>query len=59
MPYVFGGLIFLNAAVLLSYLFLQQPSNTDSLKQAQAELTQPIDFINSSASLPPPIGSKE
>jgi hypothetical protein len=59
MPYLFGGLIILNAAVLVSYLFFQQPSTTQSLKQAQDELVQPIDFINSSEHIPPPIGTTD
>lgn len=57
MPYLFGGLIILNAAVLISYLFFQQPSTTESLQQAQDELVQPITFINSSEHIPPPIGT--
>ncbi len=59
MPYLFGGLIVLNAIMLANYLFFQKPSTTQSLKQAQAELTQPISFTNSSKSIPPPIGDKE
>lgn len=59
MPYVFGGLILVNAAVLISYLFFQQPSSTESLKQAQAELVNPIAFTNNSQYLPPLIGDKE
>ncbi len=59
MPYVFGGLILINAAVLISYLFFQQPSTTDSLKQAQAELINPISFTNNSQYVPPLIGDKE
>ncbi|MES1965796.1 hypothetical protein M0N77_10770 [Psychrobacter sp. AH5] len=59
MPYVFGGLILVNAAVLISYLFFQQPSSTESLKQAQVELVNPIAFTNNSKYLPPLIGDKE
>lgn len=59
MPYLFGGLIILNAAVLVSYLFFQQPSTTESLKQAQDEITQPLVFINNSEYIPPPIGAKD
>ena len=58
MPYVFGSLIVLNTVVLISYLFFLQPSTTESLKQAQAEITQPIEFTNSSERIPPLIGDK-
>lgn len=59
MPYLFGSLVILNALVLGNYLFLQQPSNTKSLQQAQAALTQPISFSNSAKYIPPPIGNKD
>lgn len=59
MPYLFGGLIVLNAVVLISYLFFQQPSTTKSLKQAKAEITQPIEFMNSSEYIPPLIGDRD
>ena len=58
MPYVFGSLIVLNAVVLISYLFFLQPMTTESFKQAQAEITQPIEFTNSSERIPPLIGDK-
>ena len=41
MPYLFGGLVVLNAAALGYYLFLQQPTSTETLKAAQNEITQP------------------
>lgn len=59
MPYLFGGLVVLNAVVLSYYLFLKPPSTSISVKQAQAAITQPIDFSNSAADIPPPIGSKK
>ena len=58
MPYLFGGLVILNAATLGYYLFLQQPSVPQSLQQAQEALIQPIDFINSAKHIPPVIGNK-
>ncbi len=59
MPYLFGGLVILNAFTLGYYLFLQQPSATKSLQKAQAEITQPLVFANSAAYIPPPIGDKK
>lgn len=59
MPYLFGGLVILNAIVLSYYLFVQQPSTTESLKTAQAEITLPVSFTNSAEYIPPPIGSKD
>ena len=58
MPYVFGSLVLLNAATLGYYLFLQQPSKTQSLQNVEAALTQPIDFTNSAEHIPPVIGNK-
>ncbi len=59
MPYLFGALVLLNAITLGYYLFLQQPSGTDSLQKAQSEITQPLVFANSAAYIPPPIGERE
>jgi len=59
MPYLFGGLVVLNAISLGYYLFLKQPSTTQTLKTAQAEITQPIEFTNSAEYIPPAIGSKD
>ncbi len=59
MPYLFGALVLLNAITLGYYLFLQQPATTQSLQQAQAEITQPLVFANSAAYIPPPIGERE
>ena len=59
MPYLFGGLVVLNAVTLGYYLFLQQPSTTQTLKVAQDEITQPLAFINSAEYIPPVIGSKQ
>lgn len=59
MPYLFGGLVILNAITLSYYLFFQPPSSTQSLKDAQAELINPITFINSAEHIPPLIGSKD
>ncbi|WLP94367.1 hypothetical protein [Psychrobacter sp. M13] len=59
MPYLFGALVLLNAITLGYYLFLQQPSATDSLQKAQSEITQPLVFANSAAYIPPPIGERE
>ena len=58
MPYLFGGLVVLNAVTLGYYLFLQQPSTTQTLKEAQNEIIQPLTFTNSADYLPPVIGSK-
>ena len=59
MPYLFGGLVVLNAVILGYYLFLQQPSTTQTLKVAQDQITQPLAFINSAEYIPPVIGSKQ
>lgn len=59
MPYLFGGLVVLNALTLGYYLFLQQPSMTQTLKVATDEITQPLAFSNSAKYIPPAIGSKE
>lgn len=59
MPYLFGVLVVLNAVMLGYYLFLQQPSATQTLKAAQDEITQPLAFANSAKDIPPVIGSKE
>ena len=59
MPYLFGGLVILNAATLSYYLFLQQPPISQSMQQAQKALIHPVDFINSAEHIPPIIGSKD
>lgn len=59
MPYVFGGLVVMNALLLGYYLFLQQPSATESVQAAQTELTHEITFINSAEHAPPLIGTKD
>ena len=59
MPYLFGSLVVLNAITLGYYLFLQQPSTTQSLQLAQDEITRPLAFANSAAYIPPPIGNKD
>lgn len=59
MPYLFGGLVILNAITLSYYLFFQQPTSTQSFKEAQAELINPLPFMNSAEHIPPPIGSKD
>ena len=41
------------------YLFLKQPSTTQTLRTAQAEITQPLAFTNSAEYIPPAIGSKD
>lgn len=58
MPYMFGGLVILNAITLGYYLFVQQPSATQSLQTAQDELIRPLPFTNSAEHIPPLIGSK-
>jgi hypothetical protein len=59
MPYLFGGLVLLNAITLGYYLFIQQPSTTHTVQAAQAEITQPLSFTNSAEYIPPVIGSKD
>ena len=59
MPYLFGGLVVLNAIALGYYLFLQQPTTTQTLKAAQDNITQPLEFINSAEYIPPIIGTRE
>lgn len=58
MPYLFGGLVLLNAITLGYYVFAQPPTTTQTLQEAQAEITQPLPFANSAAYIPPPIGDK-
>lgn len=59
MPYLFGGLVLLNAVTLGYYLFLKQPSMTQTLKTAKEDITQPLVFTNSAEYIPPVIGSKD
>ena len=59
MPYLFGGLVLLNAVTLGYYLFLKQPSTTQTLKTAKEDITQPLVFTNSAEYIPPVIGSKD
>lgn len=59
MPYLFGGLVLLNAITLGYYLFLQQPSTTQTLKAAQEGITQPLEFTNSAKHIPPIIGTRD
>ena len=59
MPYLFGGLVVLNAITLGYYLFLQQPTTTQTLKAAQDNIIQPLEFINSAEYIPPIIGTRE
>lgn len=59
MPYLFGGLVLLNAITLGYYLFLQPPSVTQTLKAAKADITQPLEFTNSAKYIPPTIGTKK
>ena len=58
MPYLFGGLVILNALTLGYYLFLQPPVTTKSVQIAQSELINPLVFTNSAEHIPPPIGDK-
>jgi len=71
MPYLFGGLVVLNAITLGYYLFLQrpsttqtltaaqEPSTTQTLTAAQESITQPLEFTNSAKYIPPVIGTRE
>ncbi|MBE0441918.1 MAG: hypothetical protein ACTH7W_08065 [Psychrobacter sp.] len=59
MPYLFGGLVVLNAITLGYYLFLQQPSTTQTLKAAKESITQPLEFTNSANYIPPTIGTRD
>ena len=59
MPYLFGGLVILNAVTLGYYLFLQPPVTTQSVKVVQSELINPIEFTNSAEYIPPLIGTKD
>lgn len=59
MPYLFGGLVLLNAITLGYHLFFKQPSTTQTLKAAQGELIQPLAFTNSAEYLPPIIGTRD
>ncbi|WP_201617785.1 hypothetical protein [Psychrobacter urativorans] len=59
MPYMSGGLVILNAITLGYYLFIQQPSPTQSLQTAQETLIHPLPFDNSAEHIPPLIGSED
>ncbi|WP_201528986.1 hypothetical protein [Psychrobacter frigidicola] len=59
MPYMSGGLVISNAITLGYYLFVQQPSPTQSIQTAQEALIRPLPFNNSAEHIPPPIGSKD
>lgn len=59
MRYLFGGLVLINAITLGYYLFIPQPSVTDSLKLVEAEIIQPLAFTNSATYIAPPIGKVE
>lgn len=59
MPYVFGVLVILNALMLGYYIFFPQAPDSQSLQSAQSALVQPIAFENSSAHVPPLIGTKK
>lgn len=59
MPYLFGGLVILNAVTLGYYLFLQPPVTTQSVQIAQSELINPVEFANSAEYIPPLIGTKD
>ena len=59
MPYLFTGLVALNALALSYFMFFQTPQPTQSLQQAQAEVVKPIEFQNSSSELPALIGTKK
>lgn len=59
MPYLFGGLVLLNAITLGYYLFVQQPTTTQSLQTAQAEITRPLPFTNNAQYIPPQIGTRD
>lgn len=59
MPYLFGGLVLLNAISLGYYLFVPQPTATKSLQAVEDQITRPLAFANSAAYVPPPIGIKD
>ncbi|WP_227428993.1 hypothetical protein [Psychrobacter sp. I-STPA6b] len=59
MSYLFTGLVIINALVLGYFMFLHEPQPTASVQQAKAELSQPIDFQNSSSEVPPLIGTEK
>ncbi len=59
MPYLFGGLVLLNALMLSYHLFVEQPTSTKSVQAAQAEITNPIAFTNNAKHIPPLIGTRE
>lgn len=59
MPYVFGVLVILNALMLGYYIFFPQEQDSQSLQSAKTALVQPIEFANSSAHVPPLIGTRD
>ena len=58
MPYLFGGLVLLNAITLGYYLFVPQDSTTHSLQTAQADITRLLPFTNAKH-IPPQIGTRD
>lgn len=59
MPYLFGGLVLLNAVTLGYYLFLQPPTTTQTLQAAKEDISQPLSFTNSAKYIPPIIGTAD
>lgn len=59
MPYLFLGLVIINIIVLGYFTFLYEPKPTSSVLEAEENLIAPIDFENTSSSVPPLIGTKD
>lgn len=59
MPYVFAGLLVLNALMFGFYGFLHKDSHSETYNQAVAQIKTPVAFTNVSNEIPPMIGTKK
>ncbi len=59
MPYLFAGLLVLNALVFGFYGFIHKDATSNTYKQAVAQIKTPIAFTNVSNEIPPIIGEKD
>lgn len=57
MPYIFGILVMLNLG-LFGYYWAKPPQSTGTLDEVKASLDKPINFINTTNTMPPLIGEK-
>lgn len=57
MPYVFGALVLVNLG-LFGYYWVKPPQSTGTLDEVKATLTQPVNYINTTNTMPPLVGEK-